>query len=76
MNTVVQKIAPPLGFACASLVSLATFGCIMDDVHKLHIHQIRKEYDIKLQKLEELETENTKLRKQLDTFLRTKWYKL
>lgn len=76
MNTIVQKIATPIGFACASFVSLSTFGYIMDDIHKLHIRHIKREYDIKLQKLEELETENAKLKKQLDTFLRTKWYKL
>jgi hypothetical protein len=70
--SIVKIIATPLGFVFASVVSFSTLGYIIEDAHNLHISQIRKEYDVKLQKLDALEKENTELKATLNTFLRTK----
>lgn len=72
MSHIVKIIATPLGLVLASVVSFGTLGYIIEDAHNRHISYLKKEYDIKIQKLDALEKENTELKAELNTFLRTK----
>ena len=62
----------PLGLVLASAVSSGTLGYIIEDAHNRRISYLKKEYEIKIQKLDALEKENTELKTKLNTFLRTK----